>query len=123
MRRMNLFLLEIALMDPDVLTRLEAIMEEDREREPVHAPNMGPQNEPEVDQDLAAWARKVLHDPATDPAEAERAEDILAELEEGHVVSVFRGTTTIIWQRTQDWERRAGELRIGSRLWRRRASC
>jgi hypothetical protein len=114
---MNLFLLTLASLDSEALSRLEAIMVEGHERaEPKNT-------EPEVDQELAAWARSVVRDPATDPAEAERAEDILAELEEGHVVSVFRGTSTIIWQRTQEWERKPGELRIGSRLWRPRASC
>lgn len=113
---MNLFLLSLAALDPETLARLEVVMEEGRERDQ-------PKTAPEVDQELAAWARKVLHDPATDPAEAERAEDILDELEEGHVVSVFRGTSTVIWQRTQEWERRAGELRIGSRMWRARVSC
>jgi hypothetical protein len=112
---MNLFLLSLAALDPETLARLEVVMEEGRERDQ-------PKTAPEVDQELAAWARKVLHDPATDPAEAERAEDILDELEEGHVVSVFRGTSTVVWQRTQEWERKAGELRIGSRMWRARAS-
>jgi hypothetical protein len=117
MSRLNLFLLSLAALDPEVLTRLEAMMEEGHQRNE-------PKDEPEeVDQELAAWARKVLHDPATDPAECERAEDILADLEEGHVVSVYRGTSTVIWQRTQEWERKPEELRIGSRLWRPRASC
>ena len=115
MSRMNLFLLTLAALDPEVLTRLEGMMEEGHQRN-------APKAEPEVDQGLAAWARKVLHDQAADPAEVERAHDILAELEEGHVVSVYRGTSTVIWQRTQEWEHKPEELRIGSRLWRLRGS-
>lgn len=115
MSRMNLFLLTLAALDPEVLTRLEGMMEEGHQRNE-------PKAEPEVDQGLAAWARKVLHDQAADPAEVERAQYILAELEEGHVVSVYRGKSTVIWQQTLDWERKPEELRIGSRLWRLRGS-
>lgn len=115
---MNLFLLALATLDEDALGRLEALVAEGRREEQGQAEP----DPPGVDQADAAKARDLVRNPNADPSARQRAAAILATLEEGVVVSAFRGRSTIVWTVTQEWERRQEVLRVGSRHWRPRAS-
>lgn len=115
----RLVLLVAAALDPKASGDLEVNLHQLSDDAKPATPQTT--DEDEAVQELGAWARATVRDPAADDAERQRARDVLADLEEGQVVSSWRDTSTIVWLDSQAWEKRHKAMRVGERVWRHRA--